>query len=1111
MKSIMDATRKPYYDSSAEEISKGYVKLLSVPGRTLQNRELNVMTGLAMEHIKNIGDNILTNGTVVSGCSFFLREDIGRASLSNGKIYVDGYIIDIPNAEWPIEDVIEGVKFICVEILQMAITEEDDPLLKDPAEKYENYGEPGAHRLKIISVPLIFTEEELKIAQSGSRRIIDILKLINGRLIGPTKPKPAFGKMYDYLAHRTFDEVGNFIAKGMKVSCSSDESTIERYKINISPGRAYVMGYEYSYDNQNIKNKSAIDSKNSTVDEVRTFTSSVKEYKLFKPNVKLIEKIQCQVRNNNFQVIRSVSGSMSDILKLDSVKEIHQIFQGNNVYVNGRDWTRDGNSIVWLSSNRPASGSTFFVDISYIRRYYEGVDYSLSVDDDNYTIIMFQVDPEENSDFTITYTWYLSRYDLVYIDISGELKVISGIAGEEWEITVPQIPINTLPLAYIYVKPGKQPSNYTIQMFNIYRVSVVDQRANIDRLNNLEFNLAMTALETEAQKIHEQKDESQSSGNLKGIYVDSFADFSRSDYYHPDYRAGINIFEQELRLPLVSEILGVKEVENNKIIDTSSTTFNNDYMISLPYSELAIDWQRYATDSIDLNPYNLIPLKPILEVKPPYSVKIEERIARDTEVILPLKTFMSSSTIRNSTSRTVSTSTTVGSGNTVISSWNSSVSTSSTTSTSTSRSVKNETFKNISMKFLEDLDTGLMPQETLRIKGRNFIPFSEVRLNFDDVLITSFNLLPNMGTVGSLPYQIKTNSRGEFELDFKTPVATSTGTKLIMVSEYKQINNEWQSTDTVAITSYTGLSFIREMERITEVQNIQRIHDTMYINTLNTTTVSVVNQLGWSWRGDPLAQSFWFDEDTFISSFDLFFESKPDNPEIKEIWYMIREISGGEPNGPILYRSTLRWEDIKTSPDATIPTNFKFNFPIYCQPSKEYALIVGCDRPGYKIYFAKMSNKDIMTNTLLQSQTHKGTMFTSSNNVSWTTHQDQDLTFTLYRAKFNPIGTLLFKPLSLSLGKFSLMNISFDSIVLEETEIKTTYQINNKEWYICPLSESISIESNYDDRQDIIFKFELSTSDDRKTPFINLNTLSMLFAKYGLTGSYIMRSMEIPN
>jgi hypothetical protein len=955
----------------------------------------------------------------------------------------------------------------------MAITEEDDPLLKDPAEKYENYGEAGSHRLKIITIPLIFSEEELKIAQSGSRRIIDILKLTDGKLIGPTKPKPAFGKIYDYLAHRTFDEVGNFIVKGLKISCTSDEETIERYKINVSPGRAYIMGYEYSYDNQNIRNKSAIDSKNSTVDEVRTFTSSLKEYKLFKPNVKFIEKIQCQVRNEKFQVIRSVSGSMSDILKLDSVKEIYKIYlDENNVYLNGRDWTRDGNSIVWLSQNKPASGSTFFVDLSYIRRYNEGVDYSISVDDNNYTIIMFQVDPEENSDFTITYTWYLSRYDLVYIDISGKIKVISGIPGEEWEITVPQIPINTLPLSYIYVKPGKQPSSYMVQMFNIYRVPVIDQRANIDRLNNLEFNLSMTILETEAQKIHEQKDITQSNGNLKGIYVDSFADFSRSDYYHPDFKSGINVYTQELRLPLTSEIIGIKEIDNNNIIDLKSDTFNNNYMISLPYSELPIDWQRYATDVIDLNPYNLIPLKPILEVNPPYSVKIEERSVKDTEVILPLKTFISNSIITNNNLSRI---------------YGSNPITSSTT----------ETFKNITMKFLGDMDVGLMPQETLRIKGRNFIPSSEVRLIFDDVLITSFNLLTNMGTIGSLPYQIKINTRGEFELDFKTPISTSTGTKLINVVEYQLKDEEWVPSDISAMISYTGLSFISEIERIIEIQNVQKINNTMYIMTTSRST-------------DPVAQSFWFDEDTFISSFDLFFQSKPDNPEIKEIWFMIREMSNGEPVGPILYRSTLKWENIKTSIDASVPTNFKLPFPIYCQPIKEYAFVIGCDRPGYKIFYSKMNNKDILTNVAIQSQSHKGTMFTSSNNISWTTHQDQDLTFTLYRSKFNPTGTLLFKPLSLSIGKFSLMNISFDSIVLEKTEIKNSYQINDKEWYICPLSELIEIESNYDDKQDIMFKFELKSSDDRKTPFINLNTISMVFAKYGLTGTYIMKSMEIP-
>jgi len=1097
MKAIIDSSRKPYYDTTSDEIKKGYARVLSVPGKTLQNRELNVMSGMLMEHIKNIGDNILTNGTIISGCSFYINEETKKAILSDGKIYFEGMIIDIPYKEWPSKDIDMGIKILCAEIIYMAVNEIDDLLLKDPAEKYENYGEPGAHRLKIVSVPMIFTEEELKIVQSGTRKIVDLIKLSDGRVIGPIKPKPVFGKIYDYMAHRTFDELGNFIVKGLKLSNSFDDTTTEKYKIEVSEGRAYVMGYEYIYDTLKLRNKSSIDSKDTAVDEIRTFNQGILEYRLFKPHVKKIDRLQCQIREPEYLVTRSPSGSSEDKLRLDSVKNIHSVYiesEGTKIeYEKGKDWILDGDSIYWISNNRPPSGSSFYIDISYIIRFNLGADYNISLDENNYTIITFIKKPEDGSDFNITYTWYLSRYDLVYIDTEGSFKIISGVPGENWELSQPQIPINTLPVAYVLVKPGIDPSKYPIQYFNIYRVPVVEQRANMNRLDNLEVNLALTALESEAQRIHENKEESV--GNLKGLYVDSFADYSRSDYNHPEYKASINVFEQKLLLPVDHEMLGIRDIIESNIINTQLTNASiNNYIITLPYSEIEVDWQKYATDTIDLNPYKLFPLVPTIEVKPPYEVSIEERVTRDTNIILPLQVFVSSSTVIASR-----TSSNVGFGREFVRSED------TTTQTGKSTTKTTESYiSSVTTKFLQDLELANMPQNNLKLRGRNYIPGSEVKIYMEDIQITTFNsITTGMGSLGTVQGNLKTNNRGEFEIVFKIPPGFKTGSKVITVTQQELKNGKWSDTDISAVTNYTGLSFLREFERINSVQNIDRIHETVYVN---------VHTTNFYMRTDPVAQSFWFDEDTFVTSLDLYFKEKPSDPTIKEVWFLVRELLNGEPHGPVLFRTNVKYEDIKLSPDATVPTKIKFDQPIYCQPEKEYCFVIGCDSPGYKMFFAKMNNNDILTNTLIQSQPHKGTMFTSSNNVSWSVHQDQDITFTLYRAKFEPKADLIFNKLSLSNGKFSIFKTSFDSMVLEDTTIKNQFQVNDGIWNNLPLSEPIYMNViTGDDRQDMVFKFSLETTKDRKTPVINLNTIYFLFAKYKLWGTYLMRTMEIPS
>ncbi len=157
---------------------------------------------------------------------------------------------------------------------------------------------------------------------------------------------------------------------------------------------------------------------------------------------------------------------------------------------------------------------------------------------------------------------------------------------------------------------------------------------------------------------------------------------------------------------------------------------------------------------------------------------------------------------------------------------------------------------------------------------------------------------------------------------------------------------------------------------------------------------------------DPLAQSFLVDSvgGEFITKVDLFFQQVDDRVPVT---VMIREMVDGYPTEKMLplASKTLEPEEISISEDGSVPTTFVFEAPIYVQEHKEYALVIKSDSREYNIFISKLGNADIDTGTIINDQPYLGVLFKSQNNRTWNAYQDEDIKFTLYRAKFDTSKT----------------------------------------------------------------------------------------------------------
>ena len=158
---------------------------------------------------------------------------------------------------------------------------------------------------------------------------------------------------------------------------------------------------------------------------------------------------------------------------------------------------------------------------------------------------------------------------------------------------------------------------------------------------------------------------------------------------------------------------------------------------------------------------------------------------------------------------------------------------------------------------------------------------------------------------------------------------------------------------------------------------------------------------------DPLAQTFLVDESgleggVYLSKVDLFFQSK--DAEIP-VSLDIRTVVNGTPTQVIVPLSKVVKEpaEVFISEDASTPTTFTFESPVFIPYRQEFALVLTSDSNNYKT-FISILGKDAIDAThsgeKISEQPYIGVLFKSQNASTWTPSQFEDLMFKIYRCKF---------------------------------------------------------------------------------------------------------------
>lgn len=548
---------------------KRWVALQAQSGRRLQSAELNEMQSLSLYRDKRMGDVIFGSGHIIEGGQIYVQDDKKNVIIFPATVYFDGVIHDIGERRIPIFGT--GEEVIGLKITYSTVTYEMQKELLDPAVGYANFGSPGMDRL--VAAP----EWVLNDAAA-----IPMYRLFDGEVVTAKVP-PELEGFTPVLARRTYDTSGSFLVSGMDGFIEPADG--EFVTLVIEAGKAYVLGYEINrLVPTRIKLKKALDSRRVS-DEVKSFVTGTTHYSLNSKPVKAIQEITARVRLLDVSLTRGGS-TAQDSLPTDAVVDIISIVQGTKTYTKGKDYQLTENSVDWsIGTTRPNIGETYKVTFEYMKQMVQGTDYKLEEGKSEVTWLGGDL-PVSGSIFNVTYDYYLSRKDVFYLTADGQIQIVTG--QSDVHPPTPPVPPDILELGELQFPPAS--SEVVVSNNKPKRLTMLELRSLLDRLERAEYNQAMLELDRTAQI-------SDPATFKKGFFTDNFTNFERADL-EKGFDAMIDPANQTLQLP-VNQLFVQTEFESGDSVK------QHERLLTLDYTEQVIIDQSYGTEALNVNPYQV--------------------------------------------------------------------------------------------------------------------------------------------------------------------------------------------------------------------------------------------------------------------------------------------------------------------------------------------------------------------------------------------------------------------------------------------------------------------------------------------------------------------------
>jgi len=221
---------------------KGYKRHLFRDSKGFQSAEGNEQHDFNHDNFRLFTDALVGDGAVLQGSLAYINEIASEASLEEGAIIAEGYVLEYEATTLTINDT--DTFSVGIAILQEIITEIEDIELKDPAVGTINYNEAGGHRLKITG-RWAFSDDY----DPATEQFYPIHQIVQGNLITkqPNASDNIMSPIVELVARYDRGSNGNYVVNGMEVVYISEDATNSMHNLSIVAGLAHVFGYEINF------------------------------------------------------------------------------------------------------------------------------------------------------------------------------------------------------------------------------------------------------------------------------------------------------------------------------------------------------------------------------------------------------------------------------------------------------------------------------------------------------------------------------------------------------------------------------------------------------------------------------------------------------------------------------------------------------------------------------------------------------------------------------------------------------------------------------------------------------------------------------------------------
>lgn len=1096
----------PYYRRHLEQ--KNYSRLLAYPGRVAQASEFSDIQDILGSHIKSIGDAIMTDGNIIKGCDIVIDKTNKKVTITAGKVYLDGFVRDIPQTVLTNVSM-SGTVTICAWVEESTVTSVDDADLNDPSLNGA-YNQAGCDAIKYT----------VKVGVATGKPIL--YTLINGDLPTTAVTKNQYEPLIDIMARRTYDESGNYRVRGLRIMDRKSYDANNIY-LTLTAGKAYIRGYEVDVP---VDTKFAVKKTvgNSSVVEEKTKVSA-KQYMLTQLPVASISDIAFWFKTTvQYQFpVGGDSSNMQSWSKLGVAGAFREVagltikYGANDItsqLTSGTDYVFNTNGFQRLTTKVAPSGSLITLTFSY-KITLTTADYTLNKD----TGLVYytgRLVPDDERPATIEYYYAMSHKDLISVDSNGQVVVHTGQPNVAALCSVPNVDDpNILPIGVVTSIAGNNTPVIHDQSVDVTQMAAIQRM--FTKLEELQYNDAINNLDREAA-------EGEDATELIGVFTDGFIGWTKMDMGRVDKDCSIDSNGGYL----------TSSYDLQQFSLTPNVGANYANAIALGFTSVLTNMQTQVTDNIRVNPYNAFdPLVPLKITCYKYNQQIKYYNGAITynatsSSILPWRNQLSctdvqkeEATIKNGT-QTINNSLvvydrrnwyTTGGQNTILNYFG--VSSMSQLASSGS-AVTSQQFGSQNWSYdynIVDTHVGTDVVQAY-MKSKNIYVYATGFISYCDSIYVTFggdimDFIPTTDpskqyssgcTVGTTnatlnnKRTIKADANGAVLGYFTIPAHTPCGKYDIRVGVRKDASKG-------VIAKEGAATFDGQYTSQRTTTTITPVHKTLGVTIINT---------------DPLAQSFSFSEDRFLTGVDLYFATKSNHP----VMVQIRSMNNGYPGTDIYGEQSIPYGNIVTSTNGSAATTVTFDNPIRLVANTQYCIVILTDSDVTSVWKASLGmrqlgyndNNDPNRQHFITTQPYQaGVLFTSSNNLTWTADNESDLKFGVRTAEFNVNVPKTIQYTAVTSSRADITNFALEVDYLLPTgcslewEYHASYMASNKWEPLAPFEE-VSLPKA---ASSITVRVTMRTTNKYVSPILSIENCWLTYICNHSTVRYYSRMAEL--